>query len=198
MTTYSFPAIIPNSSALNLVSNTKVMTSPFSGSTQTASRSGTRWHLQMVFKNLSGANRRTLQGFMAQMDGQGHRMSVYDHSHSYGGTGNGSPLVNGASQTGNSVITDGWANSEIVMLQGDEFGLGGELKMCTADVTSDGAGNATISFVPEIHTAPATNSAITISNPTGIFMLLAPENGWTNVPGVFSDMTIDVIEDVLA
>lgn len=198
MTTYSFPSIIPNSSALNLISNTKVLTSPLNGATQSASRSGTRWHMQMNFKNLSGANRRTLQGFLAQLDGQLHRTTVYDHSHSFGGTGNGSPIVKGASQTGNSLLSDGWANSEVVMLQGDEFQVGGELKMCTSDVTSDGSGNAAIPFVPEIHTAPADNSAIDITNPTGIFMLVASENGWVSRPGVFSDMTIDLVEDVLA
>lgn len=198
MTTYAFPAITPNSSSLNLISNTKVLTSPLSGSTQSASRSGTRWHLQMNFMNLTGANRRTLQGFLAQMDGQLHRMTVHDHSHSYGGTGNGTPLVKGASQTGNSITSDGWDNSEIVMLQGDQFSIGGELKMCTSDVTSDGSGNATIAFVPEIHTSPSDNSAIDITNPTGTFMVLPPENGWTNSPGVFSNMTIDVVEDVLA
>lgn len=199
MTTYAFPAgITPNSSSLNLISNTKVLSSPMSGATQTASRSGTRWHFQLNFKNLSGANRRTLQGFLAQMDGQLHRATVHDHSHTYGGTGNGTPIIKGASQTGNSITSDGWANSEIVMLQGDEFSIGGELKMCTSDVTTDGSGNATINFVPEIHTAPADNSAIDITNPTGIFMLVQTENGWSNSPGVFSDMTIDLVEDVLA
>lgn len=197
MTTFALPAVVPNTIELSLVSNTKTFVSPLSGSTQTASRTGTRWHLTMDFVNLTATNRRLMKAFLAKLDGKTHRFTAHDHSSSYAGTAVGSPLVKGASQTGNSIDTDGWTSGDTI-LEGDQFGLDGELKMCTSDAVADGGGNMTISFVPEIHSSPADNSSVVITDPTGIFMLIADENGWVNQPGVFSDMTIDAIEDVNA
>lgn len=79
------------------------------------------------------------------------------------GAQGGSPVVNGANQTGNSLITNGWSNSKTVLNAGDIITLGtltagsiavnpqnrqstGALRqfVVTANVTSDGSGNATI------------------------------------------------------
>jgi hypothetical protein len=95
------------------------------------------------------------------------------------GTCTGTPLSNGGNQTGASIITDGWTASTLVLKQGDiiEFAscnavnpmtraLYGGLRhfTVTADVTSDGSGNATIPIDPPCVPAPAqfarTDSAI--------------------------------------
>lgn len=80
----------------------------------------------------------------------------------------GSPIVNGAGQTGASVITNGWTAAAANRLKkGDVFTMGcnavnpqnfqstGALRqfVVTADVNSDGAGNATIPISPSIVTA---------------------------------------------
>ena len=88
-------------------------------------------------------------------------------THSTGST----PLVNGASQTGSSLITDGWANSTLVLTEGDVFTIGddvfavnprsrestGVLRqfVVTADATSDGSGDLTIPIWPPITTTGA-------------------------------------------
>lgn len=101
------------------------------------------------------------------------------------GTLAGTPLVNGASQTGASLITDGWTNSTAALKTGDVFTIAGvyavhpETKatlgylqqfVATADGTADGSGNLTISISPSIVTSgafqnvsgsPADNAAIT-------------------------------------
>lgn len=81
------------------------------------------------------------------------------------GTKSGTPLTNGAGQTGASLITDGWGNSEVILKQGDIFTLTGvnmvntvektdlgvlQQFVATADVTSDGSGNATVPISPSI------------------------------------------------
>lgn len=196
MTTYSFPAVEPSTTELVLVSNTRAFVSPFTGSVQTASRSGTRWRLVMTFNNLKGTDRRLMQAFVAKLDGQTHRFTVQDHSHTFSGTIAGTPLVAGASQTGNSIDIDGLTSGDNIKA-GDLFSIGGELKMCTADA-SESTGAMTINFVPEIHNSPTDNSAVVYSTPTGTFMLMGNENGWSNAPGVFSSFTIEAIEDVNA
>ena len=75
-------------------------------------------------------------------------------------------VVNGANQTGSSLVTDGWAASTAILFRGDVIRIGddvnavnpqnrqstGQLRdfVVTEDVTSDGSGNATIPVSPDI------------------------------------------------
>lgn len=107
-------------------------------------------------------------------------------THTVGALG-GTPLVNGASQTGASLITDGWtAAAATRLLRGDVFTVAdvyavnpqsrvstGQLRRftVTADSASDGSGNMTIPISPSIvvtgasqtvNASPANNAALTI------------------------------------
>ena len=102
----------------------------------------------------------------------------------YGGTG----VVNGANQTGSSLITNGWSTSRSALLNvGDVFTISGvyatnpqnqvstgSLKnfVVTATAASDSSGNSTIQFSPAITTtgayqnvtnAPTNGSPITVT-----------------------------------
>jgi hypothetical protein len=87
------------------------------------------------------------------------------------GTGAGTPLVNGASQTGANLVTDGWGTSQVVLKKGDFFSLGQRLYSVLTDTTSDGSGNATLDIFPNLRESPANNAALTLTNPTGLFRL---------------------------
>jgi len=79
----------------------------------------------------------------------------------------GTPLVNGANQTGDTLITDGWTASVNGLLKkGDTFTIDGVFEInpqnytstgrlqaftVTADVNSDASGNATIHITPSIN-----------------------------------------------
>lgn len=103
------------------------------------------------------------------------------------GTQGGTPLVNGATQTGASLITDGWSNSITNVLRaGDIFTVAGVYSVnpitkvstgvlqqfvVTAAANSDGSGNSTPAISPSITTSgtlqtvtasPADNAAITV------------------------------------
>jgi len=83
------------------------------------------------------------------------------------GAGGGTPLVNGASQTGTSLITDGWPNSTAILKAGDLITCANITTVyeITADVSSDGSGNATLTINPPIFSggSPANNAAITVT-----------------------------------
>jgi hypothetical protein len=204
----AFPAITPNASEMGIITNSKQFISPLTGYTQTASRKGGRWFLRMTFSNLQGSQRSVLRGYLAFMEGQVNRISVGDHSYTGArGALGGTPLVNGGSQVGTSLITNGWPASTLVLRAGDLFsfsnGTYSELKQVTSDGTSDASGNLTISIAPEIHTSPATTAAIVTASPVGTFMLASPTISWTNRPsqsgGVsspLSDLSIDLLEDI--
>lgn len=83
------------------------------------------------------------------------------------GTGAGTPLVDGGSQTGSSLVTDGWDPSEYVLRAGDIFLVAGvsDAKDVLSDVLSDSAGSATIEFGPSILSggSPADDAALTVT-----------------------------------
>lgn len=81
------------------------------------------------------------------------------------GAGGGAPLVNGASQTGGSLVTDGWPVSTLVLKKGDIVRWGtAPVRDVKADVTSDGTGNATITVNPPILSgaSPADNAPLLV------------------------------------
>lgn len=103
------------------------------------------------------------------------------------GTKAGTPLVNGASQTGSSLVTDGWTASSAVLKRGDIITIEGVYRVhpetkqstgvlqqfvVTEDVTADVSGNATVKISPSIVTtgafknvsgSPADNAQISVA-----------------------------------
>ena len=87
------------------------------------------------------------------------------------GDGGGTPLVNGADQSGTSLVTDGWtASAAVRMKAGDCFTVAGldVLFRATADISSDGSGDATITIEPPIvaGSSPADEALLTIASAT--------------------------------
>ena len=199
MTTYSFPSITPSSSTFELVTNTRTYRSPLTNAVQTVGRKGSLWRATLQFNNLTGADRAAMQAFVTKLNGQEHRFNLHDHSFTRRGTGGGTLRVNGANQSGASLVCDGATASVTNYLrEGDYVSFGNELHLITADSNSDGSGNVTLSIAPPIRKSPADDAAIDYTSPvSGVFMLASPAS-WSNQPGVFSSFTIEAIEDVLA
>lgn len=88
------------------------------------------------------------------------------------GVATGTPLVNGASQTGQSLITDGWTISQTGILKaGDWIQVGNYLYRILNDANSDGSGNATFDIWPDLRSSPLDNDSIIVTNPKGLFRL---------------------------
>lgn len=126
------------------------------------------------------------EGKMGMFGGMKFSMDQNINSHTVGPLG-GTPLVNGASQTGASLITDGWtAAAAARLVAGDIFTIAGvyhvnpqskvstgvlQQFVVTADVSSNGSGQLTVAISPSIITSgatqtvsgsPADNAAITV------------------------------------
>jgi len=199
MTTFTFPAITPSASSFELVSNTRVYRSPLTNAVQTVGRKGSLWRVTLQFNNLTGADRATMQAFVSKLNGQEHRFTLHDHSYTQRGTGGGTLRVNGASQSGTSLVCDGATASVTNYLrEGDFVTFGNELHMVVADTDSDASGNVTLSLAPPIRKSPTDDTIIDYTSPvSGVFMLASPAS-WSNQPGIFSSFTIEAVEDVLA
>lgn len=81
----------------------------------------------------------------------------------------GSPLVNGGSQTGSTLVTDTWTSGYVIK-EGKWIAFSASsviyLHMCTADTTATG-GAASIPIQPPLRVSPADNAALII-NPAKI------------------------------
>lgn len=133
---------------------------------QVRSRGGQRWGFALQYRSLSRALLSELIGFAIAQRGQYSTFSFTPAVLGYPqSTVSGTPLVNGAHVSGRSIVTDGWANSVTAMKAGEFVKFGGHAKvyMLTADVTSDGSGNATLAIEPALMSSLANNEAITVT-----------------------------------
>lgn len=104
-------------------------------------------------------------GLLAQFGGFKFYEDQNQPTHTVGALG-GTPLVNGASQVGSSLVTDGWTAAAATRVKkGDVFAVAGVYSVnpqnrrsttvlqqftATADAASDGSGNMTIPISPAI------------------------------------------------
>jgi len=176
--------------------NTQIFISPLSGDTQTAALPGARWTATFTLVTKKRAQIAAVQAFLAGLEGPAGTFYGYDPAAtSPQGAGGGTPLVKGGAQSGKTLLTDGWPNNTSVLKKGDYFTVNNEYKMITADITSDGSGNATLSFSPRLRSSPADNASITINNPTCVMRLLDDDQtSWDiNETGYF-DITFNAVE----
>lgn len=142
--------------------------------------------LKGLFQSSSQIKQQYEKGEMGTAIGFGWHMDQNVAVHTVGPLG-GTPLVNGAAQTGSNLVTDGWTAAAALRLRaGDVFTIAGvfgvnpqnrqttgalQQFVVTANVSSDGSGNATIPIFPAIvptgafqtvTASPADNAAITV------------------------------------
>ena len=142
--------------------------------------------LKGLFNTSSKISSQYNDGEMNSAIGFNFELDQNVYTHTVGPLG-GTPLVNGASQTGATLVTDGWTAAAASRLKnGDVFTIAGvyavnpvskastgvlQQFVCTADKSSDASGNITIPIYPSIVTSgasqtvsgsPADNAAITV------------------------------------
>lgn len=173
MAVLSFPSITPQSCEWALESKTQTFESPLNGSIQTGALPGDKWRAMLTFTNQQGRPAHQLRAFLASLRGRSGRFYLTPHDHpAPDGTAAGSGVVSGAGQTGSALVTSGWTpDQSSLLLMGDYFQVGDEIKIITADTASDESGNATLTFAPPLRTSPANGAAIVTNNPKCIMML---------------------------
>jgi len=110
----------------------------------------------------------------------------------------GTPLASGATASGRSISTDGWANSVTAMKAGEFVKFNGHNKvyMLTADVVTDGSGQATLSIEPALYADVADNEPLVVSNVPFTVAYAAPQHEWSLAGGPVLDWACD-LEEVL-
>jgi len=209
MTTFNLTQC-PTNVQVSLIANTALYPSPLIASAQTLDRQGYKWKLAYQFDNLIEEDRAILMGVIAAVRGQAHRLRVPVYDNPSRGGGGGTPVVAGASQVGNTLNLSG-ATATVTnwLMLGDYFSVvvngDHELKMVTANASSDGGGLVTVTFEPRLRASPANGATVYVEPanvPRGVFVMENAVNGWTSRPhkdGIgISSFTLNMIEDVFA
>ena len=184
------------SSRFYLKNNTQLFISSLTNEVQRRNLSGSFWMAEYSLPPMARSNWSAWQAFFNQLQGRRNTFNGFcPDSKNTQGTATGTPLVNGSTQTGNSLITDGWTVSTSILKAGDFISVGGELKQVSLDVSSDGSGNATITFQPAIRNSPSDNSSIVVSNATCPMILLSNDVNFNiGLDGVSEPLTFSSME----
>lgn len=199
MTTLSLPTLTcdPRSVEWQFLSRTLDTVSPYDQTTQTQELDGARWGVILTWLLHADADINAMMSFQARMRGRAGRCYVHNIARpTPQGTALGTPRVNGASQVGRTLSTDGWT-PDATLLAGDFFAVGGELKMVVADATADAGGEMSITFEPALRAAPADNAALTVTRPTCVMMLTEDIARWNPQPtggGFLFEVTLQFVE----
>jgi hypothetical protein len=143
------PSMVSTSHALNV---------------QARSRGAQRWAFVVTYpRGRTAAEIRALWAFLIAQKGRAGSFGFRFPTMFNRGVNNNAGVVNGSSQAGQAVITDGWAAGDIVA-GGDfvTFGTQPKVYMATSDCVADGAGAMTLQIVPMLVTAPVNNAAVNL------------------------------------
>ena len=152
--------------------NVQTYTSPLTYNTKRRELDGARWRASYTLPHMERHKAAEWKAFFTALRGQVNTFYAYDPDNKTPrGAAGGTPLVNGANQTGTSLIIDGCTPNQYFLLAGDYFNVGSALHMITQPILADGSGNATLVFEPYLRTSPADNAPITTSNCTCTMIL---------------------------
>lgn len=186
--TISYPLSIPSTdiAKIKLVANNIVgiSQSPFTAAQQVYKYSGQYWEADISLPPMKREVAEYWISFLLKLNGSYGTFLLGDPIGATArGVATGTPLVKGASQSGNTLETDGWTSGVTGILKaGDYIQLGSgstaKLHKVLDDVNSDGSGNATLTIFPDLRTSPADNSAIVVTSAKGVFRLTSGQTMW--------------------
>lgn len=177
-----------------------VSASPFTGQQQVYKHQGQWWEMEVTLPPMKRADAEAMAAFLLKMNGQYGTFLLGDTANpSPRGIGSGTPLVKGAGQTGDSLLTDGWTPSITGILKaGDWIQLGSasstRLHKVLDDVNSDSGGNATLTIWPSLRSSPSDNAAITVQNTKGRWRLASNSVDYTIDVGQIYGFTFACVE----
>lgn len=164
-----------------------VSTSPFTFKQQVYQFSGQRWEADVTLPAMAREDAEQWVSFLMKLYGQKGTFLLGDP---LAGTPRGSassavgtPVVNGASQTGGTLAIDGLPASATGYLKaGDYIQLGSaataQFYKVLTDADSNSSGEATLQIWPNLRSSPSDGATVIVSNAKGVFRLSSNETSW--------------------
>jgi hypothetical protein len=182
-----------------------VTSSPFTFKQQILQHQGSRWEATITLPPMQRANAETWISFLISLYGQYGTFLLGDPigatARGSAATTPGTPLVNGASQTGNTLNIDGAPNSATGYLKaGDYIQLGSastsQLYKVLADANSNGSGEVSVDIWPALRSSPTDNSTVVVSSAKGLFRLTTPESSFSIDTASFYGLAFAAVESL--
>lgn len=205
--TISYPLALPTHTGfaqieLRATNAVAYARSPFTFAGQAFAYSGQMWQADITLPPMKRADAEQWVAWLLSLRGQLGTFLLGDPNGATArGAATGTPLVNGASQTGGSLVIDGAATSVTGWLKAGDYiqlgsGSSARLHKVLADVNSSAGGAVTLDIWPHIRTAPADNAAVTVSSAKGLFRLSSNEQAWSVNEAAIYGMTFGAMEAV--
>ena len=180
-----------------LETNTQSFTSPFTKAVQRVALGGSRWMATLSLPAMRRDRAAAWQAFFDKLEGGANTFSAFDPDGVIPrGAAGGTPLVNGAGQTGSTLVIDGCTPNVMFLRAGDYFGVNGEFKRLTADALANGSGQVTLQFKPALRSSPADNAVVVVNRPTVTMALVDDSQAmWEcDVAGIYQPKTFSAVE----
>lgn len=174
---------------------------PLGGAVQTLNRLGTRWAIDITIPMMrSEPDGRAFAAKLVQAKVNGVLMWFRQDGLDIGLPAlTGTPLVNGAAQTGSTLAVKGFRPGYVVR-EGQFFSIltGGRhyLHMATAITVANGSGLASVPVFPMLRVSPADNAPCHFAKPMIQGSLSGNEQAWVRLPAGWCDLgSISIVED---
>lgn len=186
----TYPLSLPTSAGIarvefRAVNVTALSASPFTLQQQVIAHGGQGMEAVVTLPPMNRADAEDWLGFLMSLKGRIGTFLMGDPAGATPrGSAGGTPLVNGASQTGSSLNIDGATASQTGWLKrGDYIQLGSgstaTLHKVMTDADSNGSGQVSLDIWPDLRSSPADNAAVTVTNAKGRFRLAQSSQDWT-------------------
>ncbi len=194
----AFPLVpAPNSIKIQSLAPTRVSVA-HSLRRSTRTTGAQRWLVTADWMGLTRVQFAPIQAFVIAQRGQWDNFTMLLPGHKAPqGVATGTPLVNGAGQSGRTLATRGWSASVTGILKaGDFIGLTGQTKvyMVTADASTDASGNATLTIEPALMGSPADGAALIVRNVPFTLALASDTLEMAVQPPVLYNFSLSLLE----
>ena len=192
----------PRSTEWTPVSAVAAVPSPFTLQSQVQAHQGQLWAVRLTLPSMDNAAAQSWIAALLSLNGIQGTFHLGDSvMKAPRGSAGGTPLVNGAAQTGQSLVTDGWPVSvNGVLLPGDWIQLGSgatrRVYKTLTQVNSNGSGQATIDIWPRLRESPADNAALVLTDTKGTFRLKDNVMDWSVSVAKRYGLEIDAVEAI--
>lgn len=179
---------------------TGITESEFTYQAQVQVGQGQRWRMDAEMPPMSRADAEEVVSFLIGLNGREGTFLLGDNANKTArGVGTGTPKVEGASQTGYDLNTDGWtAQTAGILKAGDWIQLGtaatSRLYKVMVDANSNTAGEATLTLWPRLRSSPADNATIVVSSPVGLWRLADASFGYSIDLAKFYGVNLSAVE----
>jgi len=186
--TPSYPLTLPTVTGFTtqnfgLTNTISVSISPFTKQEQVYQHDGQQWKATFTLPSMLKDNASVWLSFLLSLRGRRGTFKIGDQDRkTIQGVATGTILVNGASQTGNAINLDGFAvSTSNVFKAGDYIQINSYLYMVSADVNSNGSGEATVYVEPSLRSGIETindGNTVIYTNTTTLMRLDTNFTNW--------------------